>query len=443
MLRESTNTNKSKPTIIFGIRQCCVNLASSCGYPPMYFKTPEALSDEDLEIERNDVRDVLRTVAGSDSGSSTSAVKNQTIPPSPVTLRVLHDLVLASWSTIVSRQAQVSQLDGETSIHVLSALAKPLNHLAVTFSKLDHQYSSLSSDILCHACQALGAAAEKLVEAFGSTHLIDLFPISRVSNLAAASLAPMMSALIDAPSKLECDSVNNTTLQQLGMVTLRHVITSSALSIMHIPELLVESASDGTHYYEARAAMRAPGGEDHVGGLALMRLSFESRHLARAMIEVQPTILHQLCQLHDVLKQSEQGRERGKFHGKGVSPKSRRILLKAIAHLDAIISEDNHSPSVMHDLFHQSIEHIVRMGQESYHSTEHGMYSLCEVIFDLAEFSSTEIFNMFNNVVRDTGSSEAKCTATLREAGLVGYKNISTSHELQVEVRTLRLHVSS
>ena len=44
-----------------------MKLAARCGYPVGYFDDLELESDEDLEIERNDVRDLLRTLVGAPS----------------------------------------------------------------------------------------------------------------------------------------------------------------------------------------------------------------------------------------------------------------------------------------------------------------------------------------------------------------------------------------
>jgi hypothetical protein len=41
-----------------------MKLAARCGYPVGYFHNLEMDSDEDLEIERNDVRDLLRGLVG-------------------------------------------------------------------------------------------------------------------------------------------------------------------------------------------------------------------------------------------------------------------------------------------------------------------------------------------------------------------------------------------
>lgn len=385
------------------------------------------------------MRDVLRTVAGSDSRSSTSGAKYQTSHPPLATMRVLHQLVLTCWSTLASEhQPNGSHLDVETATHVLSALAKPLNHLAATFSTMEKHQSSLAFEILCHACQALGTIGDKVAQAFGSTLLVGMLPISRIANLATASLAPMLSSLLNATSRQEYDSSNNLVLQQLGMKTLHSVVAASALAILHIPELLTVSVIEATEHYDVRAAMRAPGGEDHVGCLALMRLAFESHLLARAMIEAYPTILLQLCELHENLKQLEQQRQRGMLHGKGVTPKSRRILLKTISYLDAVISKERQCQSAMHNLFQQSIAFIVEIGRESAYSSADGMRRLCEVTFDLAEFSSTEVFKLFYSASDDAQSTEAMCVKTLQSAVLVGYSMLSTTtphSEFHVEVR--------
>ena len=49
--------------VMHGICACALALASSCTYPPGYFSDLTLDNDEDLEIEQNDVRYVLRSIA--------------------------------------------------------------------------------------------------------------------------------------------------------------------------------------------------------------------------------------------------------------------------------------------------------------------------------------------------------------------------------------------
>jgi len=54
---------------IDSICECALSLSASCAYPLHYFDNLSENNDEDLEIERNDVRDVCRSVCSLDSGN--------------------------------------------------------------------------------------------------------------------------------------------------------------------------------------------------------------------------------------------------------------------------------------------------------------------------------------------------------------------------------------
>jgi len=87
--------------------------ATACRYPVGYFDDPGANSDEDLEIERNDVRDLLRAV--SDPGSSSE--------PISMALRLLLKLLQACEHSVLSSRDR-HQLFDETVIHAFSALGR-------------------------------------------------------------------------------------------------------------------------------------------------------------------------------------------------------------------------------------------------------------------------------------------------------------------------------
>lgn len=105
-----------------------MGLASTCGYPAVYFDDLAANSDEDLEIERNDVRDLLRAVAGSGESGSTFSPLSSGAPPIGATLKLLLRLLQACEHSILSSR-QHHQLFEETVIHAFSALGKVDTHL--------------------------------------------------------------------------------------------------------------------------------------------------------------------------------------------------------------------------------------------------------------------------------------------------------------------------
>jgi len=94
-----------------------MGMASKCGYPSGYFENLAANSDEDLEIERNDVRDLLRAVTGSGGESCTNLM-----PPS-MTLTLLRNLLQACEQSILTSRRSHKLFD-ETVLHAFSALGE-------------------------------------------------------------------------------------------------------------------------------------------------------------------------------------------------------------------------------------------------------------------------------------------------------------------------------
>jgi hypothetical protein len=114
---------------------------------------------------------------------------------------------------------------------------------------------------------------------------------------------------------------------------------AAALSVVHIPELAVESTLDHSQF-DIRGAFRSPGGEDHVGILVFMRLASEGDELAAHVIRLGHahggTLLMDLCRLHNDLKCIEKERGPMIHHGKGVTPRTRRILLETISRFSTV-----------------------------------------------------------------------------------------------------------
>ena len=67
-----------------------LNLALQCGYPGGFFNDMSQENDEDLENERNDVRDVLRTISSiSTAANSGVASASLSFASSSILLRLL------------------------------------------------------------------------------------------------------------------------------------------------------------------------------------------------------------------------------------------------------------------------------------------------------------------------------------------------------------------
>ena len=396
-------------TIVDHFFKCSMSLAISCGYPPAYFRHMEANSDEDLEIERNDVRDILRTVAISEGGGST-AFANCSRPPLEITLQILARLLQACAEAIHSAKAS-NCLFPETAVHCFSALAKPLNQLSKCYLKTGKPESA--NNILHLAFQILETSSQIVINAFAKTPLPDLFPASRTVDLAIASLSPMIAS-----------SCNNPALKDKVENVVKLCLQAAALSVVHIPELIGESEL-GCQIYDIRGAMRGPGGEDHVGCLGIMRLTFESDDLAQMMVNVAGTeSIQHLCQLHSKLKEIEMSREKGVVYGNGVAPKSRRILLGVICHLEIVSEGRACCAAMLTGLFDSAVSAIAQADSESFHADD-AVFRMCENTLDLSAFSPVIIATLF----RGESDDKTYCIRNLMTCICNGYQRLALNQD--------------
>jgi len=105
--------------LIDPVIQCCIGL-STCRYPEHYFDELCKGGDEEVEIDRNDVRDVLRVVVGSGEGGSTYNC-SALVEPLGFALKVMAKLLRAFEQSLLSSREH-HQLFDETVIHAFSSL---------------------------------------------------------------------------------------------------------------------------------------------------------------------------------------------------------------------------------------------------------------------------------------------------------------------------------
>jgi hypothetical protein len=391
-----------------------MNLASRCGYPPKYFHNLGENNDEELESERNDVRDIIRTITGGDGKCPSEASLQIT---SQVLFRILH----ACAETIQAPSRTDKPLFPETALHAFSALAKPINQLA-------ERYSLSSSEnvrnIFKLALGIMATVGHRLVNMSPQVSINDLLPLSRLANLAVASYPPMLSALLSHP-EFETET----------LLVVQVSIKSAALSIVQVPELLAPSSLRSTRY-DIRGAMRSPGGEDHVGCLALMRLALESNALALCFIRSEESIVAQLCRLYEQLKAMEN--ERGHvFHGRGVLPKSRRILLGIICHLEIVTAGEAGVSDVLRHIFDTAVNAIASVGPQTTEFSAEVLFRICENVFDLAAFSPTMVAALYAFDFNDPSSQRLACMKVLHKAGMYGFRGLSdhnVTHAVIIQV---------
>eukprot|EP00934_Nitzschia_sp_Nitz4_P002126 Nitzschia sp. Nitz4//scaffold34_size148208//140021//144097//NITZ4_002999-RA/size148208-processed-gene-0.27-mRNA-1//1//CDS//3329548852//2126//frame0 len=400
--------------------QCCMNLAQRCSYPPGYFRDLSVNNDEDLESERNDVRDVLRTVAGTTSSEGKSL---PSVAAHRVCSTVLHRLLVACAESIISEAADARVLYPESAIHAFSALARPL----IAASRLYvHNPNDAQAETLTLALKVITVSGERLTKAFGLISLNETLPMSRLYNLSVASLSTMLAALCTVD-----------TFKAMVSNVMAVSIQAAMTSLYYVPELAAPSTLRSTRY-DIRGAMRTPGGEDHAGCLSLMRLSTESNDLAHVFVGTKQGIALELCKLYTELKNMEVSRGRGVLHGKGVLPKSRRILLGVICHLELVTGGQSMASDQLRSLFMNSIEAIVR-SHHAGHVTIDSVFDMTEHVFDMAAFSPEMINAYFQFSEEGSTSPSAVCLQILYETGKLGFnREVQNQHELLLEWNRFR-----
>lgn len=385
-----------------------MHLATSCAYPPDYFDYLSHDNDDEIEIERNDVRDVLRTVSGGEDVYSG--------PPRAFSLRVL-DGIVRSCTESIMYQHDSNGLPHESAVHALSALAKPLILLSEAYVRSELA-SPASIETLAVACRGLSFLAEKLVDALPQFPVSQVFPLPRLLNLGIASLCPAFSAL--------CRHCQGDIGELNG--TIRVAMQAAALSVVHIPELTIESTL-GHSQFDIRGAFRSPGGEDHVGILVFMRLASEGDELATHVVrlghEHGGNLLLDLCRVHNDLKCIEIQRGPGIHHGKGVTPRTRRILLETISRFAMIANSTPgllndggmHVDNLLQELFHSSVTSIVN--RKSQLMDADTLFQICEETFDIASFSPTVVSQLF---APSSKPLAIECVSTMLQSGVYGYE---------------------
>jgi hypothetical protein len=181
--------------------------------------------------------------------------------------------------------------------------------------------------------------------------------------------------------------------------------------------------------FDIRGAFRSPGGEDHVGILVFMRLASEGDELAKQVIrlghEHGGNLLIDLCRVHNDLKCIEIERGPGIHHGKGVTPRTRRILLETISRFAMIANSipgllddgGKQLENMLHELFHSTVISIVN--KRSQHLDAETLFQICEETFDIASFSPTVISQLFTPSCEPLGM---ECVSTMLQAGVYGYE---------------------
>lgn len=432
VVRERGGLQSNLETVVVeALYVCSMGLAGSCGYPLGYFDKLDLISDHDLEVERNDIRDLLRSVGGSGEGGSTVNTGSTRRPPQ-ISVSLLHRLVQSCSDATGSATIHRTTLS-ETAIHAFSSLAKPINHLA----KCCQHYSptGLEYQILQMALKVLSESNQLVVKMFRDTpqdaNVTVLLPISRIVNIANASLSPFLSAIASA---------NDQQWSSMLSDVLTNIVQGSIFSLEQIPELSAPSVVPPS-MYNIRGTMRLPGGEDHVGCLSLMRATSEGEPLVHFLVKAISPCLSRLAKLHHTLKKLEVDRGMLVFHGSGVCPQTRRILVGTLCLLEKSSNGLLGASTILSELFHGPIGSILALkDRRSFGEAE--LYNIVESVLDLASFAPEMVASLFAS---PSDRSYSLCLEVLTNVCVSGYQRYATSSEaaLQVSCDPLSLNRST
>jgi hypothetical protein len=114
------------------------------------------------------------------------------------------------------------------------------------------------------------------------------------------------------------------------------------------------------------------------------------------MILASSPYIGRLCELHQSLKQMEVDRGPMIYHGRGVTPQTRRILLGSLCHLEVISQGQLGASSVLNQLFVAAVDGIAQ-----FHATinksisQMDLFQINESTLDIVAFTPTIIKVLF------------------------------------------------
>lgn len=409
----ATNPTEIQMMAVQFICKCLFILSERCKYPDGYFVDLSRNNDEDIEIERNDVRDLVRAVCALDLKASQSA---------HISL-IIMDSILQYCVSGALDQDQNQSIPSETSIHLLSATAKPLQYLIQMLNQGHVPDFEMVHRIVNNALDCLSQYCEKLLRCFSQMYAInETLPISRLVCITIAAFAPLFSGLVELSSTLQKE------LHAKAERTIGLAVLAIMSSVLYIPELTAVSSLGNTRY-DIRGAMRAPGGEDHCGCIALMRLVKTGESLTMKCVEcaarIQNTsivlLYQEMTKIYNSLLQSEAERASTNVHGSGVTPTSRRVYLSAMTDIGVVTTKKHPETtqdifSTLNDLFQKSINAIMSCTELVGLTQTQKYFVLCEASFDLSAFPPSFCGKLF-----DKNSLEMKATELLIEACISGF----------------------
>ena len=153
-----------------------------------------------------------------------------------------------------------------------------------------------------------------------------------------------------------------------------------------------------------------------------MRLARESDALGQ--VTARSKAIPRLCEVYRDLKRIEASRGYGIFHGQGVTPKSRRILLNALCRLEILSEGKAGASNLLHNIFHSSLATVASMHGSN--STD-ALFQITEAVFDLASFPPSIASSLFILSNDPEGRQKKACIEVITSAICDGYCDLSTA----------------
>ena len=173
-----------------------------------------------------------------------------------------------------------------------------------------------------------------------------------------------------------------------------------------------------------------------------MRLVVESENLALQSLQSSAllggsnitSVVLQLSHLHDSLHFLERKRGPGVFHGNGVTPKSRRVLLKSICTFGFIVANyESGAKEIMkaelYRLFHCPLETILRANVELNVLQDELIHCICEATHDLSSFPPEFCSQLFSSAAHSQDSNVMRGTQVIINTVVLGYRDYLTTVE--------------
>jgi hypothetical protein len=218
---------------------CSLQLARQCAYPSNYFINMTEESDEELEIERNDVRDVFRSICN---------IENTGGKPIIISLLILEKVL----NLCHERLDDTAIENAEPIIHILSSLAKPVNWIAINLLPSDNALAQTSLTLTIHCLHKVFVGLLGIFSSSLSTPTV--FPSIRLASLAIASFSPSFHGIGMFLSKEVENDEYRLFYEMLGLS-----VSFAIVSLQRVPELFGDNSQALISHLNIKGAMRAPG----------------------------------------------------------------------------------------------------------------------------------------------------------------------------------------